>query len=68
MLVLTRHQNETVLLKVPPSATETEIRVMYIRHKHGGAKLGFDAPIEVTILRGEVAERVGKPIAREISE
>ncbi len=48
MLVLSRHQNERVIIG------DREIIVTVIDFYHGKVRLGFEAPLETTIHREEV--------------
>lgn len=58
MLTLGRRIDERLVLIIPPSATETivEICLCDIRGDDA-ARIGVEAPREVTILRKEVLER-----------
>ena len=65
MLVLRRNIGESVVIKVPPSSTVTEISVhcSQICNQHS-ARLGFIAPGQVTIHREEIQRVID---AEEIS-
>lgn len=52
MLVLSRRPSERVLLKIG----DIEIAVTLVRVNEYGARLGFEAPKNVTILRDEVPD------------
>ena len=56
MLVLTRKEDEKVVITVPPSSTETKIEVCLNQLSPSRARLGFVAPKEVKVLRKEIAE------------
>ena len=57
MLVLSRCPDETTIIRVPPSTTETviEMMVLSIGRFHGQrmARCGWDAPANVEINRSE---------------
>jgi carbon storage regulator len=53
MLVLTRRLGETLLIG-------DDIVVRVVSTSNGAVKLGIEAPADITILRGEVAEREGQ--------
>ena len=54
MLVLTRRKYESVRMTVPPSSAPTEIMLTVVRVDAGNVRLGFDAPLEVTIVRTDI--------------
>ena len=51
MLILTRSQNESVII-------DGDIKVTVISDKHGQVKLGIEAPDEVEIWREEIYEKI----------
>jgi carbon storage regulator len=51
MLILTRKQNESVII-------DGDIKVTVISDKHGQVKLGIDAPEDVKIWREEIYEKI----------
>ncbi len=53
MLVLARRVNESIMLTVPPSDTEIQIRVTVVDRRQGKARIGIQAPPEVRIAREE---------------
>lgn len=55
MLVLSRRRDEKVLVKVPGMEGEIEITIVQIDQSR--VRLGFTAPVEVTILRSELIEK-----------
>lgn len=57
MLVLSRKKSEQVIITVPPSTSPTTITVTTVETKGDTARIGFDAPKEVTINRKEVQDR-----------
>ena len=57
MLVLERRIDESVVLVVPGSATETRITVMVTETSRSKARIGFNAPPHVRIVRYEVLAR-----------
>ena len=59
MLVLERRIDEAVVLVVPGSATETRITVMVTETSRSKARIGFNAPPHVRIVRYEVLARGG---------
>ena len=50
MLILTRKQNESVII-------DDDIKVTVISDRHGQVKLGIDAPAETLILREELVNK-----------
>lgn len=58
MLVLTRRDQESVMLLVPGLAEPIEVKVVSVNFQTGQVKLGFRAADEVTILRYELYERM----------
>jgi sRNA-binding carbon storage regulator CsrA len=55
MLVASRRKRETIVVHVPASTEDRELRIVVTDlHPHRVA-LGFDAPPDVRILRGELA-------------
>lgn len=59
MLVLTRKVGESVVITVPPSATERRIRVCYAGDRGwGGVRLGFEAHPDVEIHREEIQAEI----------
>jgi carbon storage regulator CsrA len=57
MLVLSRKQNESIVITVPASTTETRIEMKLVDLNSGRARLGFEAPREVRINRMEIEAR-----------
>ena len=55
MLVLTRHPDERIVIKVPPSNVEQKIIVQLCRLETDRVRLGFDAPVDIEILREELS-------------
>jgi carbon storage regulator len=53
MLVLSRKQNETIVI-------DNRITITVVQLKGGGVRLGIDAPHDVTINRGEIARRLAR--------
>ena len=51
MLILTRKQNESVII-------DDNIKVIVISDKHGQVQLGIDAPEDVEIGREEIYEKL----------
>ncbi|MDB4584624.1 carbon storage regulator CsrA [Draconibacterium sp.] len=51
MLILTRKQNESVII-------DGDIKVTVLSDKHGQVKLGIDAPENVEIWREEIYEKL----------
>ena len=51
MLILTRNQNESVII-------DDDIKVTVISDRHGQVKLGIEAPDEVEIWREEIYDRL----------
>ena len=64
MLVLTRHESETVVLP------DLEITIQIVRLQGKTVRVGIDAPRQVRILRGEVTDdrRSAKPVQAENRE
>lgn len=54
MLVLTRKKQETLVI-------DGRIKITLLEGRTGRAKLGIDAPDDVSIVRGELLEKIGKP-------
>ena len=61
MLDLRRHEGESVIIKVPPSAKETIITVhawkIFRKSEPRKVTLGFEAPKWVNIIRSELEEK-----------
>lgn len=61
MLVLSRENREKIIVKVPPSTTETRIEVVVVRIRGTTGiptvRIGIEAPKNVNILRAEVPDR-----------
>jgi carbon storage regulator len=53
MLILTRKQNETIVI-------DDDIRITVLSDNHGQVKLGIEAPEEVEIWREEIYEKLEK--------
>jgi carbon storage regulator len=51
MLILGRREGESILI-------EGGIRIVVVSCDRGGVRIGIEAPAEVKILRGEIAEKV----------
>ena len=51
MLILTRKQNESVII-------DDDIKVTVLSDKHGQIKLGIEAPDDVEIWREEIYEKL----------
>ncbi len=51
MLILSRYRDEVVELTVPPSSEPTNISVMVVDIRGDKIRIGFEAPIQVTIDR-----------------
>lgn len=60
MLVLSRRQDQTVVIGEPPN----EVTITVVRTRAGEVRLGFDAPPSVPIFRGELLGR-GKEAAHD---
>ncbi len=54
MLVLSRKPGEFIEYIIPPSTTETRIRVKTVGLGRNVARLGSEAPEDVKIVRGEL--------------
>lgn len=66
MLVLTRRQNEAIVMR---DRSGTEIRLIVVDVRGGKVRLGFEAPLEIEIAREEVSSRESKieACARELA-
>ena len=53
MLILTRKQNESVIIG-------DDIQVTVLSDRHGQVKLGIEAPEDIEIRREEIYEKIGK--------
>ena len=62
MLVLSRKNNEAVVIGAPESI-ERIIKVTVIESKNGRVRLGFEAAAEVPVQRLEVWERISRETA-----
>jgi carbon storage regulator len=51
MLILTRNQNESVII-------DDDIKITVLSDKHGQVKLGIEAPEDVEIWREEIYDRM----------
>ncbi len=51
MLILGRREGESILI-------EGGIRIVVVSCDRGGVRIGVEAPAEVKILRGEIAEKI----------
>ena len=51
MLILTRNQNESIII-------DDDIRITVLSDKHGQVKLGIEAPEDVEIWREEIYEKL----------
>ncbi len=58
MLVLSRKPPEEIVVRVPPSDSETEITVTLISIRHGKARIGLEADRSVVIHRSEIMEAI----------
>ena len=57
MLVLGRTPDESIIIKVPPSAVQRDIKVMVCAVRNGyTVRLGVDAEKDIVILRTELEE------------
>lgn len=54
MLVLSRHPQEAVIIRVPPSTEERTIRVMLTEIRRDKARLGFEADRDIEFVREEL--------------
>lgn len=61
MLCLMVRRDGKVLVEIPPSTEARTMTVTFVEMRQGGAKLGFDAPREIGIVRDDakVKERQG---------
>jgi carbon storage regulator len=57
MLILTRREGESIILSIPGSDQQIEVRVMETGSQ---VKLGIDAPREVVVLRKELSDDKGE--------
>lgn len=61
MLVLSRKENETIILVLPTTLEElvalagASIEVTVVEHRATTVKLGFEAPRSISIVRKEIA-------------
>ncbi|CAB4176780.1 CsrA RNA-binding global regulator CsrA [uncultured Caudovirales phage] len=61
MLVLSRKENETIILVLPTTLEElvalagASIEVTVTEHRHSTVKIGFEAPRSISIVRKEIA-------------
>lgn len=53
-LVLTRREATGVTIRIPASENDTVIHVEYVERYGGNARIAFDAPRTVEILRDEI--------------
>ena len=53
MLILGRRQGESIVI-------DGGIRIVVLATERGGVRLGIEAPSDVTILRGEIAQAVAE--------
>jgi carbon storage regulator len=51
MLILTRNQNESIVI-------DDDIRITVLSDRHGQIRLGIEAPQDVEIWREEIYERI----------
>jgi carbon storage regulator len=51
MLILTRNQNESIVI-------DDDIRITVLSDKHGQVKLGIEAPEDVEIWREEIYKKI----------
>lgn len=51
MLILTRNQNESIIIN-------DDIKITVISDRHGQVKLGIEAPEDIKIWREEIYERL----------
>ena len=56
MLILSRKEDETIILIIPPSDKPTVVKVTVSSIKATRVALGFDGPRTTKILREEVSE------------
>lgn len=57
-LVLTRHEDEGVVVTVPPSSKEQTIRLFVSSIRRDRVRIAFDALPEISIHRDEVQARI----------
>jgi carbon storage regulator len=57
MLILTRREGESIIISIPGSDQQIEVRVMETGSQ---VKLGIDAPREVVVLRKELSDDKGE--------
>ena len=60
MLILGRREGDSILI-------DGGIRIVVVSCDRGGVRLGIDAPSEVKILRGEIADQVAQENQRAAS-
>ena len=62
MLILTRKEDESITITVPPSDSETKVRLKSLPNSFSKrvVRLGFDAPESVSILRDELTKSTHK--------
>jgi carbon storage regulator len=61
MLILGRREGDSILI-------EGGIRIVVVSCDRGGVRLGIEAPPEVKILRGEIADKVAQENQRATAE
>jgi carbon storage regulator len=62
MLVLTRHENETIII-TPPGCEP--IRIVVVEVRGDKARLGIEAPRQVTVHRQEVQDAIDRQHERD---
>jgi carbon storage regulator CsrA len=68
MLVLSRHENQEIVVRVPPSDVMTEIRIVVVRvaTRFRKVRLGITAPKEsCSIHRSEIQVKVDAEVEQE---
>lgn len=61
MLVVSRKQDEDLVMTVPPSQSETTLYVRIVQIKTRQVRVGVEAPKEVRIMRSELAPGGSQP-------
>lgn len=60
MLVLTRKDNETIVINIAGGRIREEVIVTVLEIKRNRVKIGIEAPIGIRILRGELLEHTAQ--------
>lgn len=58
MLILTRRPSETVIIRIPSSTKEQEVKVHLVDTKGNQVRLGFTADPTISIHREEIQQKV----------